>query len=67
MSAYPPDAICAEESCGHAYVQHEPFIGWCDGCPEHLQDHDFNPKRFAGGNYSPAAEQSAYERALRGE
>ena len=72
-SAYPADAPCAVEGCGHRYDQHS--VGSsatvCGGCDTWYFPspawHNFEPRCFAGGTYSPEAERAAYERALRGE
>ena len=73
---YPEDAMCAVDGCGHGFKGHTyaSNCGHCDGCDLRAQGeyesiifHYFCPVRLAAGQYSPAKEQEAYQRALKGE
>ena len=73
---YPEDAMRAVDGCGHGFKGHTyaSNCGHCDGCDLRAQGeyesiifHYFRPVRLAAGQYSPAKEQEAYHRALKGE
>lgn len=52
--------------CGHWYSDHDICTERCDSCDRFAQPHTFQPRRLAGGAYTPEDERAAYERALRG-
>ncbi len=66
LYAFPPDAICDVQGCGHRRDRH--IHGTCLACTYGVPSppHEFVPRRFAGGTYTPDAEYDAYQRALRG-
>lgn len=78
---FPPEAICDVVNCGHRNDEHQFAQGFqvgeivCESCRTNAKRgfndikpfHEFQPRRFAGGAYSPNAEREAYQRVMRGE
>ena len=67
---YPSETLCAVESCKHRNDVHKKMTG-CSTCRRTITqahaDHVFVPLRLAGGALTPTEENTAYQRALRGE